>query len=100
MSVLSRLIKVLKAYHYANLKRDRWTEAKLEELLKDIEQQYNQAREKAYYTYQSYRRAQEEKNSGNILHTMAMSFIGSISTRMTKGKRAAVKSRHLTTHQG
>ncbi|RFM23794.1 MAG: hypothetical protein D0433_09180 [Candidatus Thermochlorobacter aerophilum] len=61
MSVLSRLIKVLKAYHYANLKRDRWTEAKLEELLKDIEQQYNQAREKAYYTYQSYRRAQEEK---------------------------------------
>ncbi len=61
MSVLSRLIKVLKAYHYANLKQDHWTEAKLEELLKDIERQYNQAREKAYYTYQSYRKSQEEK---------------------------------------
>ncbi len=65
MSVLSRLIKVLKAYHYANfyanLKQNRWTETKLEELLKDIERQYNQAREKAYYTYQSYRKSQEEK---------------------------------------
>lgn len=61
MSVLSRLIRALKAYQLAGLKPERLTEAKLEELLREFEAQYNQAREKAYETYQSYQKSQKEK---------------------------------------
>lgn len=62
MSVLSRLIRVLKAYQLAGLKPERLTEAKLEELLREFEAQYNQAREKAYQAYQSYQESQKDKS--------------------------------------
>lgn len=61
MSVLSRLIRVLKAYQLSGLRSERLTEACLEDLLREFELQYNRAREKAYQAYQAQQKAHQEK---------------------------------------
>lgn len=57
MSVLSRLVKVLKAYHNAQFKRERWKDVDLATLVREFEAYYEQARRKTYEAYQAYQNA-------------------------------------------
>ncbi|MFN3386066.1 MAG: DnaJ family molecular chaperone [Candidatus Thermochlorobacter sp.] len=59
MSVLSRLIRVLKAYQLSGLRSERLTEARLEDLLREFEMHYNRAREKVYQAYQAQQKARQ-----------------------------------------
>ncbi|MCS7212103.1 MAG: J domain-containing protein [Chloroherpetonaceae bacterium] len=71
MSVLSRLVKVLKAYHNAQFRRANWKELDLDTLLKEIEAQYSRARKKVYESYQTYAHWHQAQSSQGYSHTYA-----------------------------